>query len=93
MKEFLEKLFSPGFMPHGYCYLWNPGLVWLHVVSDALIALAYFSIPVTLIYFIRKRRDPPLDVCELWDLYPSYTKDNFEFERKVGIERRTRYRR
>lgn len=59
MKEFLEKLFSPGFMPHGYCYLWNPGLVWLHVVSDALIALAYFSIPVTLIYFIRKRRDLP----------------------------------
>lgn len=35
------------------------GLVWLHVVSDALIALAYFSIPFTLIYFIRKRRDVP----------------------------------
>jgi len=46
-------------MPHGYCYLWNPSLVWLHVVSDALIALAYFSIPVTLIYFIYKRRDLP----------------------------------
>src|SRR5215831_7409363 len=59
MKEFLEKLFSSDFMPHGYCYLWNPGLVFLHVVSDALIALAYFSIPVTLIYFIRKRRDLP----------------------------------
>ena len=59
MKEFLEKLFSSDFMPHGYCYLWKPGLVWLHVVSDALIALAYFSIPVTLVYFIRKRRDLP----------------------------------
>ena len=59
MKEFLEKLFSSDFMPHGYCYLWKPGLVWLHVVSDVLIALAYFSIPVTLIYFIRKRRDLP----------------------------------
>jgi PAS domain S-box-containing protein len=59
MKEFLEKLYSSDFMPHGYCYLWNSGLVWLHVVSDTLIALAYFSIPVTLIYFIRKRRDLP----------------------------------
>src|SRR5882672_4568461 len=61
MKEILEKLFSSDFMPHGYCYLWNPGLVWLHVVSDALIALAYFSIPITLIYFIRKKRDLPFN--------------------------------
>jgi hypothetical protein len=59
MKEFLEKLFSSDFMPHGYCYLWKPGLVWLHVFSDTLIALAYFAIPVTLVYFIRKRRDLP----------------------------------
>jgi PAS domain S-box-containing protein len=61
MREFLERLFSSDFMPHGYCYLWKPGLVWLHVVSDALIALAYFSIPVTLIYFKRKRRDLPFN--------------------------------
>ncbi len=61
MKEFLETLFSSDFMPHGYCYLWKPGLVWLHVVSDVLIALAYFSIPVTLAYFIRKRRDLPFN--------------------------------
>ena len=59
MKECLAELLSSNFMPHGYCYLWRPGLVWLHVVSDALIALSYFSIPVTLIYFIRKRRDLP----------------------------------
>jgi PAS domain S-box-containing protein len=57
-----SSLFSSGdFMPHGFCYLWNPGLVWLHVVSDALIALAYFFIPITLIYFIRKRRDLPFN--------------------------------
>jgi PAS domain S-box-containing protein len=48
-------------MPHGYCYLWNARLVWLHVVSDSLIALAYFSIPITLVYFIRKRRDLPFN--------------------------------
>jgi PAS domain S-box-containing protein len=61
MKEFLEKLFWSDFMPHGYCYSWKPGLVWLHVVSDVLIALAYFSIPITLAYFIRKRRDLPFN--------------------------------
>ena len=58
--ETLKQLFaSSGFMPHGYCYLWNPSLVSLHVVSDALIVLAYLSIPVTLLYFIRKRSDIP----------------------------------
>jgi hypothetical protein len=34
MSEFFTKLFSSDFMPHGYCYLWNPGIVWLHAVSD-----------------------------------------------------------
>lgn len=58
--ELLKHLFSSGdFMPHGFCYLWNPGLVWLHLVSDALITASYLSIPITLIYFIRKRRDLP----------------------------------
>jgi PAS domain S-box-containing protein len=58
--EFLKNMFSSGnFMPHGYCYLWDRGLVWLHVISDVLIAVAYFSIPITLVYFVRKRRDLP----------------------------------
>jgi len=61
MQDFFEKLIASDFMPHGYCYLWKPGLVWLHAVSDSLIALAYFSIPLTLIYFIRKRRDLPFN--------------------------------
>lgn len=61
MDFFRSLLSSSDFMPHGYCYLWRPGLVWLHVVSDVLIALAYFSIPFTLIYFIRKRRDVPFN--------------------------------
>jgi PAS domain S-box-containing protein len=39
------------------CYLWRPDLLGLHVVSDGLIALAYFSIPFTLLYFIHRRRD------------------------------------
>jgi len=52
-------MLSPDFMPHGYCYLWDPWIVWLHVISDALIALSYYCIPVVLVYFIRKNRDIP----------------------------------
>ena len=58
MSDALSRFFSHGdFMPHGMCYLWQPGVLWLNVVSDALITLAYFSIPFTLLYFVRKRRD------------------------------------
>jgi len=48
-------------MPHGHCYFWNPGVLWLHILSDAFIALAYYSIPFTLVYFISKRRDLPFN--------------------------------
>ena len=58
--DFYRLVFTSGdFQPHGFCYLWNSGLVWLNVISDLLIALAYFTIPVTLLHFIRKRRDLP----------------------------------
>ena len=59
MSELGAWLSSNGLMPHGFCYQWNPILLWLHAVSDALIALAYFSIPVVLIQLVRKRRDIP----------------------------------
>jgi PAS domain S-box-containing protein len=54
-----EWISSNDFMPHGFCYQWKPALVWLHAVSDTLIALAYFSIPVALIHLVRKRGDIP----------------------------------
>ncbi|MGF1498094.1 MAG: PAS domain-containing protein [Elainellaceae cyanobacterium] len=58
--DLLDNLLATGpFIPHGHCYLWNPGLVWLHLLSDALIAAAYFSIPVMLLYFAGQRRDVP----------------------------------
>jgi signal transduction histidine kinase/CheY-like chemotaxis protein len=58
MIEWFRQLLAEGnFMPHGMCYLWQPGVLGLHVVSDALITLAYFSIPFTLVYFVRKRQD------------------------------------
>ncbi|MEE7627063.1 EAL domain-containing protein [Methylobacter sp. Wu8] len=45
------------FMPHGACYLWLPSILWLHIVSDSIIALAYYSIPFALFYFVKKRTD------------------------------------
>jgi C4-dicarboxylate-specific signal transduction histidine kinase len=61
MSEFLSKLFSSDFMPHGACYLWRPEIVWLHATSDTLIALSYYLIPIVLIYFVRKRTDLPFN--------------------------------
>ena len=59
--EFFNHLVPADFMPHGYCYLWDPWLVWLNVASDGLITLSYYCIPVVLIYFIHKRRDLPFN--------------------------------
>ncbi|ESQ87151.1 hypothetical protein ABAC460_20485 [Asticcacaulis sp. AC460] len=53
------------FMPHGYCFLWKPGILWLHVLSDLGIAVAYFGIPLVLWYFVRKRKDLPFQLVFL----------------------------
>ncbi|MGA9824138.1 MAG: ATP-binding protein [Methylocystis sp.] len=53
-----EWLFNTsGLAPHGYCLLWEPGLIWLYAISDAAIALAYFSIPLALVIIGRRRSD------------------------------------
>jgi PAS domain S-box-containing protein len=58
MASEVDRIFSTaGFMPHGMCYLWRPDVLALHIVSDFLITLAYFSIPFTLLHFVRKRSD------------------------------------
>ncbi len=59
--QMAHKMFSNYFIPHGHCYLWKPGLVGLHILSDALIAVAYFLIPIALIYIVNKRKDVPFD--------------------------------
>ena len=54
----LTNLFSSTYLPHGFCFLWNPRLLWLHVVSDSIIALSYITIAVTLAIlavFIRRQ--------------------------------------
>lgn len=56
MDALMRWLIETGLPPHGYCLLWQPQLVALHVVSDAIIGLAYFSIPVALAWLVLKRR-------------------------------------
>jgi PAS domain S-box-containing protein len=41
----------------GLCTLAEPDLIWLHVISDIAIGLAYFSIPAVLVVFVLRRRD------------------------------------
>ncbi len=55
--NWLNEFFRGDYMPHGHCYLWRPSILWTNVVSDLLIALAYFSIPVILVVFIHLRKD------------------------------------
>ena len=42
-------------MPHGHCYLWQPGTLWLNAGSDGLIAAAYFAIPFSLYSLVTRR--------------------------------------
>lgn len=58
----LSQFFSENFYaPHGYCFMWLPEIVWLHVLADALIAMSYFSIPLALWVFARRRPDMPFN--------------------------------
>lgn len=59
LKVIDNTLYSSYYIPHGHCYLWQTPLVGLHALSDTLIALAYYSIPLMLIHFIRHREDVP----------------------------------
>lgn len=46
-----------GLTPHGFCLSWAPGLIATHVIADAVIGLAYFSIPLAIASFVRRRPD------------------------------------
>jgi signal transduction histidine kinase/ActR/RegA family two-component response regulator len=54
--SFFHDLFEV-YVPRRQCMYNDTSVVWLHVVSDTLIATAYFSIPIALLYFLRRRRD------------------------------------
>lgn len=49
-----------GYAPHGVCILWQPGLLWFHVVNDVLIGSSYVAIAISLAYLVhRGRRELP----------------------------------
>lgn len=53
----MPNLFATdNFMPHGHCFLWQPDILLTHVISDAVTAIAYFSIPLVIVLFHLRRR-------------------------------------
>jgi PAS domain S-box-containing protein len=46
-------------MEHGFCLNWERSLVFLHVGSDIVTGIAYYSIPLAMFYFAYRRRDVP----------------------------------
>src|SRR6185437_3717457 len=50
-----------GFIPHGYCMQWDVPLIVTYVITDALVALSYYSIPAALFLIaFRKRQAVPV---------------------------------
>jgi signal transduction histidine kinase/ActR/RegA family two-component response regulator len=50
-----NTLDKAGLMPHGVCFLWREDLVYMHLLSDLTITLAYFSLPIFLTILVRKK--------------------------------------
>lgn len=57
MNAIIDYFMTTDLAPHGYCLAWHPGLVATHVVSDSLVSLAYFSLPIFLIVLLKRRSD------------------------------------
>ncbi len=57
MDIFSGWLSSDNFMPHGVCFMWDSFLLWSIVISDALIAVSYYSIPIALLYFLYRKKN------------------------------------
>jgi signal transduction histidine kinase len=49
-------LMSANYLPHQFCYLAQPGLVWTNVVMDGLIAASYLAIFLALFWMAFKLR-------------------------------------
>lgn len=43
-------------MPHGHCFLWRADILSLHVISDAIIVVSYFLIPLFIYKYLRAKR-------------------------------------
>lgn len=58
MSFLIHWLFNPaGVTPHGFCLLWQPGLLWTHALSDTTVGVAYLAVSLALAVFARRRGD------------------------------------
>jgi PAS domain S-box-containing protein len=58
LAKIADWLFNPSILtPHGFCLLWDPWLIWTHAGADAVVGVAYFSIPVAMAVYAKRRRD------------------------------------
>ena len=55
----MGHLMTGNYMEHGLCLNWEPALVSLHVGSDIVTGVAYYSIPLAMFYCAYRRRDLP----------------------------------
>lgn len=53
------SLVSDSFLLHESCYNWQQNLLWFHLISNFLIGMAHYLIPITLAFFVLKHRDLP----------------------------------
>lgn len=58
--QMITNIFSANYMPHGYCFLWDPRLVRLHVTSDLVTGVSYVVIAASLAQLVyMTRREIP----------------------------------
>lgn len=55
----LQRGMAGQLLPHAFCISASQPLLYLHLVSDSLIAFAYLLIPVAILRFTLRRRDLP----------------------------------
>jgi PAS domain S-box-containing protein len=64
----IKALFSANYLPHRYCYLAQPGLIWSNVTADLVTAASYLAIFSTLFWLANKFRHLPELRRYLWIL-------------------------
>jgi diguanylate cyclase (GGDEF)-like protein len=56
LPDAITNIASKNYLPHGFCYLWNPRLLALHVISDSAIFLSYLAISLSLAILVYRQR-------------------------------------
>ena len=60
IKDFFSKFFNTDNFPaRWHCGQWSDFHGWLYIISDVAIWAAYYTIPLLLIHFIKKKKDIP----------------------------------